>query len=213
MAAPNDRPGWEAEMDEQMVIADQLLKDNPAIGSHMTAVILAGDILSKRRWRAQMDAGKVSPEQVINIIGSYERLNLAVELVAEGRVTKEYVFGILPNLWSMSDPDDTDPRFLALWREAWEANGYVALIDGDDDTDLPDVEVLDIYRGQDPGDTLGIAWSLDQKIAEKFAKGAALRQANRNGDILHARIERRLVMGYLTRRGEAEVVIDPADIL
>ena len=56
------------------------------------------------------------------------------------------------------------------------------------------------------------AWTIDRDIAEKFANGAATRQANRGGVIYQATVDRSRILGYLTGRGESEVIVDPKDV-
>jgi len=159
--------------------------------------------------------GEVTATESVVFVGSYARLGYMVGLMDEGLLAPEWVYRRLPDEWSGSDPDDTNPRFLTLWRDAfaWNRSRYL--------TDLPEAvlpkdRVLTVWRGQDwaPGPIkAGLAWSLDRKVAERFAKGAALRQSHRPGVVIMAQVLRKDVLGYMVGRKEAEVIIDPADLM
>lgn len=198
-----------AQEHERARIAAELLSHDPTLGG-ITALIMSGDILSAKRARAMLEAGEVTAEQSVVFVGSYSRLGYIIDLLDEGKLTPEWVYARLADEWSGSDPDDTDPRFLLHWRRAWEANGRQPLTD--EGKALPAQDVLTIYRGQDVGDVSGIAWSLDRQVAERFAKGAALRQAHRPGIVIKRMVWREQVLGYMTGRKEAEVIVDPVDL-
>jgi len=102
---------------------------------------------------------------------------------------------MLPDLWRGSDPDDTDPQYLRLWKTAWLANGRRTVRDG---PHLPKGRTVRCYRGQDADAPLGIAWSLDRRVAEKFARGAGTRQSNRSGMVFETEVPRTAVLAYLT---------------
>lgn len=116
--------------------------------------------------------------------------------------------GGLPDLWREADPDDTNPEYLSLWREAWTRNGRETICDG---PSLATIK-LTIYRGQKKSATVGFAWTLDRAIAAKFAKSGGLRGRIPDGTILKAIVRRKDVYGYLTKRGESEIIIDPRNI-
>ena len=104
------------------------------------------------------------------------------------------------------DPDDTDGRYLRLWKSAWVANGRHYIRDG---RSLPrSGRLLTVYRGQMPEDKFGIAWTTDPKIAQVFANGAGAR-VPQNGTVFMAHVHRDHVYAYLTGRGESEVILDP----
>jgi hypothetical protein len=198
---------------ERMALADSLLAKDPTLGS-LSALIIAGDILTAKTARQMLDAGEVTATESVVFVGSYARLKYMVGLMDEGLIEPEWVYRRLPDEWSASDPDDSDPRFLPLWRDAYAWNGSTYLRDGEDV--LPKHDVLSVYRGQDwaPGPVVpGLAWSLERRVAEKFAKGAALRQAHRPGVVIEAMVLRKDVLAYMTGRNEAEVIVDPADLI
>jgi len=191
------------DMEPVMELADKLLEKDPTLG--ITAMIIAKDTLSK----------KLADEQLANgtpfitscwFVGSYARLEWVYEQIEKGTVTKEEVFKHLPSLWRGSDPDDSDHRFWGLWKEAWESNGKKYIFD---DKPLPRKRSFIVYRGQDDNGSIGISWTLDKNIAEKFAHGAALRQSNRAGIIYQACAMKKDIWAYLTERGEEEIIINP----
>lgn len=140
-------------------------------------------------------------------VGSYARFEYACALYERGVMPKEEFFPEIPDLWRGSDPDDMDPRFLKIWTEAWDWNGRRPLID---EGELPPGKFLTIYRGQDrAAKGAGIAWSLSEEVAQKFASGAALRMRGRDGVVHHAKVDRRKIMGYMTLRNEQEVIVNP----
>jgi len=173
---------------------------------YISALVIAGDLLAAERSLEWLREGKYPWRQAEAFCGSYGRLDLRVRAYAEGLITDAEVIEDLPAAWRSADPDDTDPRFLALWQQAFIANGRRYLFDG---KQLPKKATFPIYRGQDHGAPFGIAWSLDPEVAMKFADGAATRQRGRGGVIYCAIAHRLDVMGYMTKRNEAEVIVDP----
>lgn len=193
------------DLERQGQVADEMQKANPAI-PHITAFVMAGDLVSAERWWDRMVNGECTPSEAKNLVGSYARLDFAIKAWHAGYLTIDEILSDLPELWRGSDPDDTDPRFLSLWRAAWMRNHERYVRDGEP---LPRSQDITVYRGQMPNDPVGIAWSLDKSIAERFARGAGLRTKVMHGVIYTATTDRRRVLGYLTGRGESEVVLDP----
>ena len=209
VAAVVDRSG------EILRAATDLQTADPSLPLH-SALTIAGDRASAEPAERMIRAG-VAFDDALPFVGSYARVDFAVRMAmaAERFLSYEHLIEILPGLWSGSDPDDTDPRFLALWQDAWRRNRRRIILDG---PGLPvDAFVsgrngrkyVRVFRGQDAGSPLGIAWTTDRAIAVKFAAGAALRTSDRRGDVLEGRIHRRMVMAFLTGRGESEVILDP----
>lgn len=194
-------------MEKAKPIVEELQAKDPLLPVG-TALTMAFDRLSKEYATERLDAGDPWMKASV-FIGSYNRLEWIVERIEEGRIDEAEVYPHLCEIWRGSDPDDTDPRFLALWQRAKAAKG-IYLRDG---KALPSRGVLDVYRGQDAGAPLGIAWSLDKNIATKFARGAATRQANRGGTIWVCKVRRKSVLGFNTGRGESEVILDPLDLV
>lgn len=194
--------------ERMQVHIERLQKEQPGLPS-ITYIIMANDAVSAERVDALFRRGEVGWRKAMWMVGSYSRMNLVLGWANDGLLARVTLLNELPALWSGSDPDDTDPRFLELWREAWVANDRQTVTDG---TSLPKQRVLTVYRGQRPGDHTGIAWSLDEMVARKFAGGASFR-APINGTVYEGRIPANLVMGYMTGRGEDEVILCPADLL
>jgi len=217
---PFDDPKALAEREEPRTRkAQELLDKDPSL-PYITAIIMAGDLVSAERSDKMLEAG-VSFQRALHFVGSYGRVDFALRAQDRGYCTEEELFEILPELWAFSDPDDTDVRFLTMWHKAWLHNKRRPITDG---RPLPGA-VLRIYRGQDAFDDdtfgrdpdrlpVGIAWSLDKSVAEKFAHGAALRVRNRpNPAIIVAKVKRKHVYAYLTARGESEVIVNPFDVM
>lgn len=181
----------------QWEITEELLAKQPELG--ITAHIMSGDLAAAEIITAQVKARKMTASKAVNYIGSYARFQWAVE-----HLPKPELYRKLPELWSGSDPDDTNPAYLELWREASRIKKGPVL----DGKKLPRRRELLVYRGQRPQDPIGFSWALDRRIAYKFATGAGLRRPIDDGTIYEARVRREWVLGYLTGRGEAEVIID-----
>lgn len=196
-----------ADMQRDADRATKLMDADPSL-PFISALVIARDMASADRSMEWLREGKHPWDRAEVFCGSYGRLDLRVRAWEEGLISDEQAFEDLASTWSGSDPDDTDPRFLALWKSAVEANGGQYLRDGEDVV-LPGNHVLTIFRGQDEGAPFGIAWSLNLHTAIKFANGAATRQRHRNGVVYKAKVKRSDVLGYMTERREAEVVIDP----
>jgi hypothetical protein len=202
----------EREMEKMKIdakAAEEIMAADPKIG-FISAMVMASDLRTANEAWESLINGTPYDEAKIRV-GSFARLDWTIKALDAGYVSLDQVLDELPELWRGSDPDDTNPRFLELWRAAFIRNDnyYVydeALLPEDDSPDIT------IYRGQDADAEYGIAWSLDRVIAEKFANGAATRQANRGGVVIMARVDKVDVLGYLTGRGESEVIVDPKDL-
>jgi hypothetical protein len=209
-----DRYVEESEQDWQR--ARELVYRDPKLPL-ISAYVMARDLRSAERALNWLREGKYDFGTAEVFTGSYGRMDLRVRARDEGLITDERAFEGLAHAWSAADPDDTDPRFLALWTDAWRANKRRTLRDKPTSR-LPSGAYLKVYRGQDPTDTVergafGIAWSLDEKVAMKFANGAATRQHHRGGVVYVAAVWRKDIMGYMVGRGESEVIVDPRDLV
>lgn len=193
-----------SDLKPQLDLVEKLTNADPKL-SPASALIIAGDILSKKKADTLIQSG-MEVLRASQFVGSYSRLDWLVEQVEAGLIEEKELYPTLPELWSGSDPDDTDIRFLNLWRNAFRANK--ARLITDEGKQLPK-KTLTIYRGQDGGVNVGIAWSLDENVARKFAMGAGTRQRDRGGIIYTAKISYRNVFAYLTGRGEQEIIVEP----
>jgi hypothetical protein len=177
-----------------------------------TAMTIAQDEATVVRARQAIKDGE-SPSEAVHLVGSYARFGAAVELLPKRTLYRDII-----DLWRGSDPDDSDPTFLEVWKAAHAAKvakrgKYLSsyLRDG---KPLPsNARTVTVYRGQDPGAPMGIAWTTDFDTAEKFARGAATRQKNREGVVLVAHVMRSAILAYITGRGESEVIVDPTDLM
>ena len=184
-------------MARRFVLEAELLAKDPSLG--ITAMVVANDMVSAE-YADELVAGGTDPERALIHVGSYSRFGWAVD-----HLPQRVLFARLGELWSGADPDDTDPRFERVWLEAWAANGSRPIFD-----DRPLVRAgrdLLVYRGQEKDGKPGLSWSLDLDTAIKFAKGAGVRRPIHNGVVLTLRVPRSAVLGYLTGRGEEEIVL------
>lgn len=161
------------------------------------ALTIGQDMASAERATELVRAG-LRPLSALVFIGSYGRMEWALDNLTERQLLLR-----ICGLWSGSDPDDTNPRFAEMWRRLWWLRGHTPFLDGDP---LPDGERLRIYRGQKPEAKVGIAWSMSEAVAEKFARGASERRADMGGVVLIQDIQREQIVAYLTKRGEQEVI-------
>lgn len=200
----------QADAEKRQAKTDEILAANPRLPA-LTAIIMAGDAIGAEHWRERAEKGEMSWEDSVTLTGSYAKMESAVRALAGGHVTDEWVLKNLPDLWQSADPDDTDPRMLALWQNMKALNGDQIVTD--DPKGVPQWgEDLTIYRGQRPGDPPGIAWTPDIKVALKFARGASLRVAIKDGQIACGEIQVKDILGWVTGRGESEIICDPQDV-
>lgn len=193
-----------ADMERRSALAAELMDADPRL-SFMSAIVIAGDKISEERSKRWVAEGLPGID-ALTFVGSFAALDFAVWAVENGHLAKDVLLDRLADLWSSTDPDDTDPRFLALWVEAWERNGRKPVLQNPAKP-LPRKKVLRVYRGQDEDSPLGIAWSLDPKVAEKFARGAGTRQSDRPGVVIFTDVPRDKVLGFCPDRGESEVIL------
>jgi len=166
----------------------------------LSATVMAGDLQSAEEASERVKQG-MPPEEALHFVGSYTRFDWAV-----ANLPKEVLFERLPALWVGADPDDTNPEYLKLWREAFITHQGV-IIQDDPKKKLPSRRRFRIYRGQ-VGDQVGVSWTLDHEIARKFAITGGTRQPVAGGKILELMVTRADVLAYLTERGESELIID-----
>jgi hypothetical protein len=175
----------------------------------ITRIVMAGDRASMARWEADARAGRIEPEKAISLTGSYSRMTLALRLLDDGLIDPEVVYRNLPSWWSSADPDDTDPRLHALWRDARARKGGLLTDEG---RRLPG-DPIRVYRGQMPGDPVGCAWSLSREVAERFQTGASFRTHVQGGVLYVLTVPASDAIAYITGRGEEEIILDPAGLV
>jgi hypothetical protein len=174
----------------------------------VSAFVMASDKVAGEVNLDRLRRGELTLTRALLFTGSYGRLDLLLAAYDNGLAIENEVLDGLIEWWSGSDPDDTDPRFLTLWKRAWERN-HNRFITDPDGTDLPMRRRIRIYRGQDLDAPIGIAWSTSSRVARKFANGAATRQVGRGGVVLTGTVNRTDILAYLTDRHENEVIVDP----
>lgn len=115
-----------------------------------------------------------------------------------GRITESELREILPGIWmdvEFPSSNLSDPAY--LWHEA----GFCT--DNEEEWEaLPDP--LPIYRGGRPD---GIAWTVSKQMARFFAH--RFHALHENPTMWRAVVPKNEVLGYLTGRGEQEVVVEP----
>ena len=186
--------------------AERINREQPGLPP-ITVIVMASDAAGADMVDAAVREGKMTWGEALWQVGSYSRMEYALQWQEDGFATRDELLDKLPDLWPGSDPDDTDERFLELFREAYERN-LGTITDGED---LPLRDVFTVYRGQRVGDeTIGFAWSLDRKVAQKFANGASFR-AQVAGVVLERTVGPQDVLAYFTGRSEQEVILDLDD--
>lgn len=197
-----------AQAQRNLARAAEMVAAEPGL-SFITAVTLAGDESSMERSKDWYLTGEMDFWQAANYVGSFYRLAFHLWGLEEGHITRETLVEHLPEVWVSSDPRHLDrDLLLSLWRDAYAANGNRTVRDG---KHLPKGKTLRVYRGQRKGAAPGIAWSLDLKVAQRFAAGAAHRHAI-DGYVIAFDMPRSMPLAYLTSRGENEVILDPAGL-
>jgi len=181
----------------------QAIPDLPFI----TATVMASDYAGMQSVEELYRSGEVDFHTAQGLVGSYARLEWVHLHLSVGEVEESVVFEMLPELWAFSDPDDTRPEFLSLWKRAKEWNG--GILYGKTTKPLM-VDKIRLYRGQMPGE-FGFAWSLDMDVAQRFARGAGVR-CPQPGTLYTGEANTKDVLGHMTERGEAEIIIDPEHV-
>ena len=162
-------------------------------------------------WRRRMEQAREDVlrrdwASALDKLDKSERLGLLSEWWNEDCLTLEELRAALPGTWSRSEPDDTDPEWLALWTDAAES--------GRVETDpLPDGDPLTIYRGEPEAPAAGsrgIAWSLSRDTATFFALQPPWSQGT--AIVLEGSVPRRDVLGHVTDRNHAEVIVEPKHV-
>lgn len=128
-------------------------------------------------------------------------------------ITREQLRDQLPWIWTDSEPNDTDRRWVTLFRDSTKTEGVLVsdMFNGIR-YPLPDDEVLTIYRGTHyRNDKLGLAWSLSKEVAEMFSSYGRLKDQN-PGWVITGEVPRGDILAYLMNRKEHEIDVDPAKV-
>lgn len=89
--------------------------------------------------------------------------------------------------------------------------GEPQMMDDDEQAALAAMgDPITVWRGHSQYNAEGWSWTVDRERAEWFAR--RLLHGDKAPLISKGRVRRRDVLAYLTGRGEAEIVVDPADV-
>jgi hypothetical protein len=223
MASAKQAADMEAVMDamardqaEKTIRTQKLMDDNPGL-PFLSAYVMASDYVGMERTQKEVEAGEHSMTVTLPIlVGSYARIDFIQWLHDEGHIDRDTMLDWFRDNWTGADPNDTDPRFLAHWRtinQRWRKDGPGTPYYRDSDKYLPAVTgKVRVYRGQRMSDKTGFAWSLQQRVAQKFAVSGGGRAPVKDGLIIMGHVRPHDVLAYLTSRGEDEVIVDPANV-
>jgi len=187
--------------ERQQKFINSLTEKNPNI-HFITAMVISGDLAQAEELEEKCEAGELTGAEVVQLCGSYARWQMALKYLSTEEMLRRCC-----ELWSSSDPDDTDLTYLNHWREwrSMQANDTPLF----DDTPLPaGRQLFTIYRGQSRSEPLGFAWSLDVEVALSFARGAGGRAPIPDPVLYTAVVKRADILAYITGRDEEEVIID-----
>ena len=207
----------------------------PDLDGSIGQLVAANDYAGMLRTKKRIELGLITEEESLVHVGSMARMDWIVELLAdrEGVDLDDYgwirqIIANLPEYWRGSDPDDTRPEFEALFRTAYAMQPAVAkslefhpLHDGPELGYRNDLNPFTVYRGEpnhqnkwtyDPSTVGGLSWTLNPKVANKFATGATLRQRC-SGKVIRATVLYSEVLAYITGRGEEELIVPPDRVL
>jgi len=210
----------DAMMDQ--MVADELLKrdkaealmnDNPGL-PFLSAYVMASDYVGMERVQREVRAGEHEMTETLPIyVGSYARMDFICWLYDEGFIPKDKLLEWFSKHWSAADPNDTNIRFLDLWREVnkrWRNDGPGTPYFRDSPKYLPAVTgTITVYRGQRMTDPTGWSWSLRPDVARKFAISGGGRAPVKDGLVIKGKVKVSDVLAYLTERNEDEVIVPP----
>lgn len=167
-----------------------------------------------RQWRADGDY-----RQMLVMTSSEERAGIFAEIA--DRLTDEEAAVLLTDFWSVTEAWSGDEK---LRETMYGLLARVAplVVPGDDGRPLPERDVYTIYRGN-LGETPGpytSSWSLDPKIAERFANMAmsprgmflGMHRPDGNPTVWSAQVSREQILGYFDDRAEQEIVVRGTDL-
>jgi hypothetical protein len=161
------------------------------------------------RWRHRRTAalrrlGEGDLDGAFQMLRGPGRLSLIRDWWREGCITCEQLRALLPGWWSDGEPDDRQP----VWRDLGRTAAAAVRIETGEP--LPPADPLTVFRGQArPTDRLGVRWTLDRAIALSFARRAMWTP---EAVVLTGEVDRRRVLGYITDREAAEVIVDPGHV-
>lgn len=170
----------------------------------VTALIVAGDMVSAEKANRLVEIG-LPPESALLTVGSFARFDWAVQ--NRKYFGEEFWLANICELWRDSDPDDSNPEYLELWKLCRAANKAILQDQIGKIFPISRGERVRLYRGQRIGDPLGISWTRKPQVARKFATGAAYRVLV-SGLVFSAEVYWEDCLAYITERDEYEVIVD-----
>lgn len=204
MTTPTEAEALRAAFDRMLAIGDIAAKLITSGMNPIQAHIVAGDQLSATEATERVKNGS-DPLREVYRVGSYARLEWALQNIPHHALLSRFLV-----LWRDSDPDDTKPKYLKLWKELQFLHRPYPAMDTDHAQFDKLPSVLRIYRGQVASLPVGVAWTLDWSVAQKFAHTGGSRVGQSGGTVLVRYVRKDSVLGYITGRSEHEVVVDPA---
>ena len=191
--------------------SEVLEKEKPGIPA-ITLIVMAQDYAGVDRIDKEFREGRMNFKTASTLIGSFARFEWALLQFKNGKVSPETFFEMLPDLWVSSDPDDKSEETLNLWREAKKRNGGIVYDDKRFKIPFsPWIGFIEIFRGQSEDSPFGMSWSTVQDVANRFARGAGKR-CFVPGVVYRALVRESNVYAYLNKRGEFELIINPAKL-
>lgn len=195
------------EKEVVLPLADSLMEQDPGL-SHISAYIMAKDAASQEYADKALADGQPW-HKAAWVIGSYGRCDWVKRLVESGVIQHRDVFPHLLPLWRGSDPDDTDPFWLDMFKRAKREHKSM-LFDGEHRPAWTlRQRPITVYRGQILDKPLGIAWTTNLDVAKAFGASGGTRSARPDGLVLTGKVYPWDVLAFITQRGEDEVVCDP----
>lgn len=158
-------------------------------------------------------------DKALALMSSDERAPALVEWATKYELTMEEIRDLLTNFWSVTEAWSGDPLLRKGMTELLRFVGPLRVL-GEPAIPMPDGD-LTVYRGnlgEKPGPG---SWTLDRRIAERFAdmaispRGQFLGMWRADGipTLWRANVDSADVLGYFDDRGEKETVIVDEGVL
>ncbi len=161
---------------------------------------------------ADLAAGRIDHGEYLALLSSVERLGWLVRREASDELSPEKCHRLLARWWTLCDHiRPFRDEALMMFRDLVERIGIVA------DAPVPVwSDVIEVFRGattEEVGSNIGISWTLDRDIARRFLGDRIHLAVGGTPVVLRARIPRECVLGWFVGRGEAEVILDPDELV
>ena len=201
-----------ARLDE---IIETMQRADPAPEGLLDEYVRLGKISMDDAKRKQLDAvraavmfrrGVLEPVgDYLILFGSHERPREFLRLTLGSLLEPRAKWQLLHREWSGFDriPHGEFSTLLAGIRPAWNAR-YMLAADHRGYSRLADT--ITVHRGQDDAAPVGLSWTTDRAVAERFARGHRFIW-NPHPVLLTGSVSKRDVAGFYTDRKESEVVV------